>query len=84
MNRNMVKKEYGKMITPFKRKDGLVVFLDGNKKLDHIRKYGDKKSVIIAVALYRAQQIALNYARKYAPELISQGQISVQRRLKSC
>ena len=55
-----------------KRDDGLMVFLDGNDpELDMIRKNAPKKIVIQAVAIRRAQQIAHNYAEKYAPELLS-------------
>ena len=60
------KYEVGK-VYQYKRKDGLMVFLDGDKELDDIRLSGTKESVIFAVAIRRAQQIARNYARKYAP-----------------
>ncbi|MBA3051902.1 hypothetical protein FP828_03685 [bacterium] len=54
-----------------KRHDGLVVFPDANDpELDAIRKSAPKKAVIQAVAIRRAQQIAHNYAEKYAPELL--------------
>ena len=52
------------------RRDGMTVFYDGDEILDEIRRRGTKKQVIVAVALRRAQEIAFNYARKYAPELL--------------
>jgi len=62
------KQELGKNV----RNDGFTVFYDGDKQLDKIRRYGTKKQVIIAVALRRCQQIAMNYAMKYAPELLEE------------
>ena len=52
-----------------KRNDGFTIFLDGDKELDRIRKTGTREEVIQAVAMKRAQQIARNYARKYAPDI---------------
>ena len=52
------------------RKDGMTVYYDGDEILDEIRRHGTKVQVIAAVALRRAQEIAFNYARKYAPELL--------------
>ena len=54
-----------------KRADGLQVFFDGDAVLDRIKRTADKRTVIVAVALRRAQQIARNYARKYAPEILT-------------
>jgi len=54
------------------RDDGLTVFCDGDEMLDDIRRHGTKQQVITAVAMRRAQEIAFNYARKYAPELLSE------------
>lgn len=59
------------------RPDGLVIFCDGDKPLDEIRRSGSKQEVIIAVALRRAQEIAINYTRKYAPELLTQIENSI-------
>jgi len=59
-------------VTVAERNDGLKIFLDGglDPELDLIRKKAPKKIVIQAVAIRRAQQIAHNYAEKYAPELL--------------
>lgn len=46
------------------RPDGLPVFLDGDPVLDQIREHGTIEEVIMAVAIRRAQQIALDYARQ--------------------
>lgn len=52
------------------REDGLAVFPDGDEKLDDIRlNHKDRRSVILAVALRRFQQIAIGYAKKHAPDL---------------
>ena len=52
------------------RKDGLRVFLDGDKRLDWIRlNEPDARIVIVSVALRRLQQTAMSYARKHAPRL---------------
>ena len=56
-------------IVKYTREDGLAIFLDGDKELDYIRTHCDKKTVIMAVAVRRAQQIARNYAMKYAEDL---------------
>ena len=57
-------------ILQYCRPDGFTVFFDGDAELDAIRETADKRAVIVAVACRRAQQIARNYARKYAPELL--------------
>jgi len=55
---------------PFYRKDGLAVFPDeGDAALNKIRECGTREEVIKAVAIRRAQQIALNYAARHAPDL---------------
>ena len=55
------------------RPDGLRIFLDGDPTLDMVRVNAiDRKLVILAVAYRRAQQIACNYARRYAPDLLPQ------------
>ena len=60
----VAEKKKGKMTNlTLKRADGLQVFFDGDT--------ADKRTVIVAVALRRAQQIARNYARKYAPEILT-------------
>ena len=54
------------------RKDGLKVFLDGDIHLDEVRlNEPDRRKVILAVAIRRAQQIAMNYAERYAPDVKS-------------
>ena len=59
------------------RDDGLKVFLDeDDTELNIIRKNAPKKIVIAAVAIRRAQQIAHNYAEKYAPELLHEFNIT--------
>lgn len=56
------------------RADGLTIFLDGDLELNRIRlEEQDKRKVIIAVAIKRAEQIAINYAKRYAPELLKGG-----------
>jgi len=62
-------------IVQYRRKDGFTVFLNGDKILDEIRLKMPKEIVIVAVAIRRAQQIARNYARKYAPELLERFEI---------
>ena len=62
------------------RNDGLQVFLDGKEdpELDRIRlEVQDKRVVILAVALRRFQQIALNYTRMYAPDVYADIQKAV-------
>lgn len=55
------------------RKDGLVVFPDGDEQLDMIRLCEkDRRKVILSVAFRRFQQIAMNYASKYAPDIKSE------------
>src|SRR3990167_10458758 len=56
---------------PYIRNDGLPIWEDKkDDELNAIRRYAhDKKVVILAVALRRAQQIAINYANKHAPEV---------------
>lgn len=57
------------------RQDSLPVFLDGDTELDAIRQSEpDRRKVIVAVALRRAQQIALNYCKRHAPELLAEFQ----------
>lgn len=63
-------------IVQYKRKDDFTVFLDNDNELDHIRLHCDPKTIIKAVALRRAQQIAQNYARKYKPELLDEFKVA--------
>jgi hypothetical protein len=58
------------------RADGLAIFIDGDKELDYIRRHAPQEIVIQAVAIRRAQQIARNYAQRYAPELLSRFKIT--------
>lgn len=52
------------------RSDGLKVFMDADDPvLNQIRRTRPAAEVIVAVAIRRAQQIALNYARTHHPEL---------------
>ena len=51
------------------RSDGLIIFIDDDEELNITRRTADKKTVIAAVALRRAQQIAKNYCKRYAPEI---------------
>lgn len=62
-------------IVQYVRNDGFAVFLDGDKELDKIRLKDDRKTVIMAVAIRRCQQIARNYALKHAPDLLPAFQI---------
>jgi len=53
------------------RPDGLPIFFDqGDHQLNSIRMNGTKEEVIMAVAMRRAHQIAIDYTAKYAPELL--------------
>lgn len=81
MNQKIVlkaRKEYGVRIVgkgrgyvEAVRSDGLRIFLDGDPVLDMVRINAiDRKAVILAVAYRRAQQIAVNYAAKHAPDLV--------------
>lgn len=63
-------------IVQFVRDDDFTVFLDDDKELDYIRLHCDAKTVIKAVALRRAQQIAQNYARKYKAELLDEFKVT--------
>lgn len=64
------------------RKDGLTIFEDVNDPiLNEIRRTADRKSVILAVAIRRAQQIALGYAARYAPDLFAEIAESVRHAL---
>jgi len=56
---------------PEVRDDGLMIFCDGDRALNEVRKSGTREQVILTVALRRAQEIAINYARKYAPDLLT-------------
>lgn len=57
-------------IVPIIRQDGLTIFEDENDPvLNAIRRRGTRQQVILAVAFRRAQQVALNYSAKYAPDL---------------
>jgi len=53
---------------------GLTIFVEGkNKGLDMIREHcTDKKVVILAVSFHRAFDIAENYCKRYAPELLDE------------
>lgn len=62
-------------IVQYTRDDGFTVFLDNDKDLDYIRLHCEPATVIKAVAIRRCQQIARNYARKYAPTLLNSFQI---------
>ncbi len=60
-------------IVPIVRHDGLTIFEDANDPvLNSIRRRGDRRQVVLAVAFRRAQQIALNYAAKYAPDIYAE------------
>lgn len=63
-------------IVKYIREDNFAVFIDGDKELDYIRLHASKETVIKAVAIRRAQQIARNYAMKYAPELLNKFKIT--------
>ncbi|GAH45885.1 unnamed protein product [marine sediment metagenome] len=63
-------------IVQYIRNDDFTVFLDGDSDLDQIRLHCDPVTVIKAVAIRRAQQIACNYARKYKPEVSEQFQVT--------
>ncbi len=57
-------------IVPIIRPDGLTIFEDENDPaLNAIRKRGTRQQVILTVAFRRAQQIALGYSTKYAPDV---------------
>lgn len=57
-------------IVPIVRRDGLTIFEDANDPvLNEIRRHGTRRQVILAVALRRFQQVALNYSAKWAPDL---------------
>ncbi|MBI4178969.1 hypothetical protein HY522_06085 [bacterium] len=61
------------------REDGLAIFEDANDPiLNEIRRAADRKSVILAVAIRRAQQIALGYAAKYAPDIYTEVEAKVR------
>jgi len=62
-------------ITQYVRDDGFTVFLDNDPELDNIRLHADPLTIIKAVAIRRCQQIANNYARKYAPNLMPAFQV---------
>ena len=54
------------------RPDGLKIFLDGDRALDAVRvRAKDPRLVILAVSFRRAQQIAIGYCRKHAPDLLT-------------
>lgn len=66
-------------IVPIVRRDGLTIFEDENDPvLNAIRKRGTRRQVILAVAFRRAQQIALNYSAKYAPDIYDEIRRSVE------
>jgi len=57
-------------ILPFRRADGLTIFEDEDDPiLNEIRRRETRRQVILAVAARRMQQIAISYAKKYAPDL---------------
>jgi len=59
--------------------DGFTVFPDSDKELNEIRKTGTREEIIVAVATRRAQQIAINYATKYAPDLVEGLKIAISK-----
>jgi hypothetical protein len=64
------------------RPDGLAIFLDVvDPWLDNIRATADRETVIMAVALRRAQQIAINYSVRYAPDLVEKTKQNVAKLL---
>lgn len=65
------------------RNDGLRVFFDDDVELNKIRlTEPDRRKVILAVAIRRAQQIAVNYAKRHAPDLVAEIEKLITRKCK--